>query len=78
MSDDVHVKAWMGGRCILIPIEDYYEMQAILHGFESYDDLRSQGLMIAAPTEVYDENGKPVSGLRLGDEGEGREVTQSQ
>lgn len=61
MNDNAHVKAWMGGRKVLVPIKDYFEMQAVLHGFESYDDLRSNGYQIITPNQVYDEKGNLVS-----------------
>ena len=60
MYDNEYVKAWMGGRCVLVPIKDYYKMHAVSHGLERYDDLRSEGCQIVAPNEIYDEKGNPV------------------
>ena len=62
MNENAHVKVWMGGRSVLVPMEDYFEMQAVLHGFEGYDDLRAHGYQVVTPDQVYDEGGNLVSG----------------
>lgn len=39
----------------MIPIDDYYEIQAMQYGFDSYQDLRNEGLSIYVdPESVVD------------------------
>ena len=70
MNEKAHVKTWMGGRCVLVPLNDYFEMQAVLHGFESYDDLRANGLQVVTPHPLYDESGKAIPNQDYLEEGE--------
>lgn len=35
----------------MIPIEDYYEIQAMRYGFNSYQDLRNNGMCIDVDSE---------------------------
>ena len=35
----------------VIPLEDYYEIKANQYGYDSYEDLRADGLYIEKPSQ---------------------------
>ena len=46
-----HVETNMGN----MPLEDYYDIVAMQHGYDSYDDMKKDGLIIAPPEIVEDK-----------------------
>ena len=47
-----HVETNMGN----MPLEDYYDIVAMQHGYDSYDDMKKDGLIIAPP-EIAEDKG---------------------
>ena len=46
-----HVETNMGN----MPLEYYYDIVAMQHGYDSYDDMKKDGLIIASPEIVEDK-----------------------
>ena len=49
--EEKHVETNMGN----MPLEDYYDIVAMQHGYDSYDDMKKDGLIIAPPKIVEDK-----------------------
>lgn len=47
-----HVETNMGN----MPLEDYYDIVAMQHGYDSYEDMKKDGLSIAPPETMEDNN----------------------
>lgn len=46
-----HVETNMGN----MPLEDYYDIVAMQHGYDSYDNMKKDGLIIAPPETIEDK-----------------------
>lgn len=47
-----HVKTNMGS----MPLEDYYDIVAMQHGYDSYEDMKKDGLSITPPETIEDKD----------------------
>lgn len=61
MIIEVYVKVIRDGKKILEPVEDYLDNAAFRYGFDSYEELKSEGYGIFIPKELYGKNGEVIS-----------------
>lgn len=47
------VEIFMGENSKLIPLEDYYEIRAYQCGYDSYEEMKTDGLFVEKPKTVF-------------------------
>lgn len=58
-EQDKYVKAYMGNRLTIIPLEEYLDIKAMQNGFDDYQSMLDEGYRINIPT-LYDEEGNEL------------------